>query len=254
MGRTSYLPTRSTLPDALTHGILELMRDEELRAGDRLPSMREMSDRFQVAIPTLREAIRRLEAFGVVEVRHGAGIFVRAAQPPLMLANPHARAIDRKIIIDLIGTRILFEPWCAAVAARHPTSHEVQLLGDILIRAEQALDLDDDAALQMANMAFHQGVATCSGNSVLAQVMALLTEIYSSEQTVMLIVGNQRRIDHEEHCAIYEAIVGGNQNLARDRMLTHLEAARAIIANRLPESADALDPAQRVNPGNSVME
>ena len=94
MASTQPPPLRSNLAESLTRSILALMQDAELQPGDRLPSVRELSDRFQVAVPTLREAIRRLEAFGVVEVRHGSGIFVRAARPPLMLANPHARSID----------------------------------------------------------------------------------------------------------------------------------------------------------------
>lgn len=233
MARTQPLPLRSTLADALTHGILALMRDEQLQPGDRLPSVRELSDRFGVAVPTLREAIRRLEAFGVVEVRHGSGIFVRSAHPPLMLANPHANAIDSQVILDLIDARILFEPWCAGIAARHPEHPGVAALAGILARAEAAIDTDDDA-LQAANMAFHRGVATCAGNVVLAQVMTLLTEIYASEQSVMLTISNQRRHDHEEHCAILAAIQEGNPALARERMHDHLVSVRQTVAARLP--------------------
>lgn len=239
----SPLPARITLSDALSQGILALMRDENLQAGDRLPSVRELSDRFQVAVPTLREAIRRLEAFGVVEVRHGAGIFVRASHPPLMLANPHARSIDRKVILDLIDTRILFEPWCASVAAHDPAGPGVVLLGGILADAELALDRDDDLRLQAANMNFHRGVAACSGNAVIAQVMSLLTEIYSSEQSVMLVVSNQRRADHAEHRAIYDAIRSGDAALARERMQIHLESVRSTVATRLPERIIEPDPA-----------
>ena len=233
MARTQQAPLRSTLADALTHGILALMRDEQLQAGDRLPSVRELSDRFGVAVPTLREAIRRLEAFGVIEVRHGSGIFVRSAHPPLMLANPHANAIGSQVILDLIDARILFEPWCAEVAARHPESPAVADLAEVLARAEAAIDTDD-VALQAANMAFHRGVATCAGNVVLAQVMTLLTEIYSSEQSVMLTISNQRRHDHEEHRAIFAAIQAGDPPLARERMRSHLESVRKTVAARLP--------------------
>jgi GntR family transcriptional repressor for pyruvate dehydrogenase complex len=233
MARPHHIPLRSTLADALTHGILALMRDEQLQAGDRLPSVRELSDRFGVAVPTLREAIRRLEAFGVIEVRHGSGIFVRSAHPPLMMANPHANAIDSQVILDLLDARILFEPWCAEVAARHPESPGVAALAEILARAEAAIDTDD-VALQAANMAFHRGVATCAGNVVVAQVMTLLTEIYSSEQSVMLTISNQRRHDHEEHRAIFAAIEAGNPPLAGERMRRHLESVRTTVAARLP--------------------
>lgn len=224
---------RSSLSDSLARGILALMREDHLGPGDRLPSVRDLSVRFQVAVPTLREAIRRLEAFGVVEVRHGSGIFVRTAQPPLMMANPTANSIDTKIILDLIDTRMLFEPHCAECAARIPDSPEVAALATILDRAEAAID-NDDAILQEANMAFHRGVATCGGNTVLAQVMTLLTEIYSSEQSVLMIVSNQRLHDHQEHTAILAAIQQGDPARAGDLMRQHLQGVRRVIADRLP--------------------
>jgi GntR family transcriptional repressor for pyruvate dehydrogenase complex len=227
-------PLRSNLAESLTRSILALMQDAELQPGDRLPSVRVLSQRFKVAVPTLREAIRRLEAFGVVEVKHGSGIFVLTARPPLMLANPTARAIDTQVILDLIDARILFEPWCAEVAARQPESPGVVALGVILERAEAALDRDD-VVLQAANMAFHRGVATCSGNTVLAQVMTLLTDIYSSEQSLMLTISNQRRQDHEEHRAILASIRKGKPVEARRRMLGHLQSVRETVAARLPE-------------------
>lgn len=233
MARTQPPPLRSTLADVLTQAVLVLMRDEQIQAGDRLPSVRELSDRFGVAVPTLREAIRRLEAFGVVEVRHGAGIFVRAAKPPLMLANPHADIAEGQVLLDLIDTRILFEPWCAETAARQPGSADVIALGDTLDRAEAALD-GDDTGLTRVNMAFHRGIATCTGNVVVAQVMTLLTELYSSEQTLMLTISNQRRQDHEEHRAIYRAIQAGRPARARKLMLTHLQSVRATVGARLP--------------------
>ena len=224
---------RSNLPDSLARGILALMREDHLGPGDRLPSVRDLSVRFQVAVPTLREAIRRLEAFGVVEVRHGSGIFVRTAHPPLMLANPTANSIDTRIILDLLDTRMLFEPHCAECAARIPDSREVAALATILDQAEAAID-NDDAMLQEANMAFHAGVARCSGNMVLAQVMTLLTDIYSSEQSVLMIVSNQRLNDHQEHTAILAAIQQGDPIRAGKLMRKHLQGVRRVIADRLP--------------------
>jgi GntR family transcriptional repressor for pyruvate dehydrogenase complex len=224
---------RNSLPDSLARGILALMREQHLGSGDRLPSVRDLSVHFHVAVPTLREAIRRLEAFGVVEVRHGSGIFVRTSQPPLMLANPTANSIDTQVILDLLDTRILFEPHCAECAARIPASPEVAALATILDRAGGAID-NDDAMLQEANMAFHIGVATCSGNTVLAQVMTLLTDIYSSEQSVMLTVSNQRLRDHQEHTTILAAIQAGDPVRAGDLMREHLQGVRRTIAERLP--------------------
>lgn len=234
MGQTPQLPIRSNLSDSLAQGILALMRQNHLQPGDRLPSVRDLAARFQVAIPTMREAIRRLEAFGIVELKHGAGIFVLTAHPPLMLANPTAHAIDTQVMLDLIETRMLFEPHCAQCAARNPTSPEVAALAEILNRAETSLGVDD-VVLQDANMAFHVGVATCAGNVVLAQTMTLLSQIYSSEQAVMLTVSNQRLQDHRQHCAILEAIQNGDPEMAGILMKDHLLEVKKTITERMPK-------------------
>ena len=240
MNRTQPYPMRSTLADSLARGILAFVRAEKLKPGDRLPSVRDLSVRYQVAVPTVREAIRLLEAFGVVEVKHGSGTFVRTSQPPMMLANPTANSIDTQVILDLLETRLLFEPHCAECAAGKPSSPEVAALAGILERAEAALN-NDDTTLQDANMAFHIGVARCAGNIVLAQVMTLLTEIYSSEQTVMLTVSNQRLQDHQEHCAILDAIQAGNPERAGALMREHLLSVQRTVAARLPSISDIHD-------------
>lgn len=253
MKRTSPPLLRSNLSGSLAQGILALMREDDLKPGDRLPTVRDLSDHFQVAVPTLREAIRRLEAFGIVEIRHGSGIFVRTSQPSLMLANPTAHAIDTQTILDLLETRILFEPHCAECAARKPDSPEVAALTGILDRAGASLN-NDDAMLQDANMAFHIGVATCAGNVVLAQVMTLLSEIYSSEQSVMLTISNQRLEDHRQHCAILAAIQAGDPELAGRLMREHLLSVTSTIAERLPPVSlahDATVPVPLVSSGIS---
>jgi GntR family transcriptional regulator, transcriptional repressor for pyruvate dehydrogenase complex len=79
---------RQSLSDALTERVLGLIRDDGLQAGDRLPSARALAERFAVATPTLREVLRRLQATGAVEIRHGSGVYVGETMSRLLLPNP----------------------------------------------------------------------------------------------------------------------------------------------------------------------
>ncbi|MGH2533124.1 MAG: FadR/GntR family transcriptional regulator [Thermomicrobiales bacterium] len=231
-------PARNRLVESLAEQIADLIWRQQMRPGDRLPSVRALATQLQVAVPTLREAIRRMEAFGMVEIRHGAGIFVRSPQPRVMVAKPGPGAIDSQVVLDLLDTRLLFEPYCAEQAAQYPAHEEVAQLTALLERAEQHLG-GNDRMLQETNMAFHAGIARCSGNVVLVQVMESLADLYASEQAAMLTIANARVRDHREHLAILVAIQDGDPRRARSLMRRHLLSVKTQMAARLAADAHA---------------
>lgn len=232
------LSNRDTLTVAVSREIARIVRDEGLRPGNRLPTVKELAELCGVAIPTVREAIRRLEALGTVEVRHGAGIFVRSDRPRMMMVHPDLASIDSQAILDLLQTRLLIEPYLAEQAAQSPHGEAMTRLGDLLREAEGYLGRDDDQ-LRRVNMAFHAGIARCSGNVVLAQVMEMLIDLYSSEQTAMLAIGDERERDHREHLAIFAAIQREEAERARTLMTDHLANTKAAMTAKLAFAAHA---------------
>lgn len=229
---------RSNLTVAVAQEIARLVREDGLRPGDRLPTIKELAESCGVAVPTAREAIRRLEALGTVEVRHGAGIFVRSDQPRMMMVHPAPAPIDSQVILDLLQSRLLIEPYLAEQAAQSPRGGASTRLGDLLRQAEGCLGRDDDQ-LRRVNMAFHAGIALCSGNVVLVQVMETLIDLYSSEQTAMLAIGDEREQDHREHLAIFAAIREGEAERARSLMAQHITNAKHFMTARLACAAHA---------------
>lgn len=236
---TSMTPlSRGGLVGSLVEEILALIRHEQLRPGQRLPTAKALAERFDVAVPTVREAIQRLEAIGVVRVRHGAGIFVKAEHPRMMFSQSGAAGIDAQVILDLIETRLLLEPYLAEHAAQVASGDGVARVRDLLHQAERQLS-NKDHELQRANMAFHLGIARCSDNVVLTQVMETLVDLYDSEQTAMLAIGDTRLADYEEHVAIFEAVEAGDSEQARSLMRQHLERARDLMSARLAAAEPA---------------
>ncbi len=69
---------RPRLSDELVRRIVGSIDDGQFAAGDRLPPIAEMARRFRVARATVREALCKLELLGIVEIRHGTGVYVRA--------------------------------------------------------------------------------------------------------------------------------------------------------------------------------
>lgn len=120
--------TRPSLSEYLSREILELVRAGSLRPGDRLPSARSLAERFSVATPTLREALRRPQAVGVLDVRHGSGAYVRSGHGRVVFANPHVGQLEAKTLLQVLDARLLIEPYFAESAALNAREHDVAAL------------------------------------------------------------------------------------------------------------------------------
>jgi GntR family transcriptional repressor for pyruvate dehydrogenase complex len=232
--------SRPSLSGTLTERVLDLIHAEGLRAGDRLPATRELAQRFAVTTPTLREALRRLEATGAVELRHGSGIYVGPSLERIVLPNPNVRGLRRGQAEQLLETRLLIEPPAAALAARRAGEAERAALRAELEAAATYLD-GDDARLHEANMRFHRATARATGNPVLGEVVDSLLTVHAAEQRAILQIFDDRVRDHEEHRAVLAAIEDGDPAAAEEHMRAHLADVLAVVRQRLqlPEDSPA---------------
>jgi GntR family transcriptional repressor for pyruvate dehydrogenase complex len=224
--------TRPDLSQHLSEQILDLIEAGDLHPGDKLPTMRTLAQKFEVATPTIRESLRRLQAIGAVDIRHGSGIYVKNARQGIMIANPHFGELSTDSILQLLEARILIEPSLAEWAAERIQEEDIQRLETILNDAEQLLH-DRDAELHDVNMGFHMAIARISGNEILAQVFGSLIDLHTHEQLGILAIFNARIQDHQDHLMIFEAIRNHDPVLARQRMENHLTSVRSVVEQRL---------------------
>jgi GntR family transcriptional repressor for pyruvate dehydrogenase complex len=231
--RTAPRPRpRPSAADELTFELIDLLKEQELEPGDRLPSVTALADRFAVTPPTIREALRRLQALGFLDFRHGSGVYLREPLERVIVSNPYSGQLDRDVILDLIDARLLIEPHLACLAVGRGTKAQVAELERILDRADQALQGQDDL-LSDLNLSFHRAIARLSGNSVLSQTIDSLLDLYAAEQLVILKVYDDRERDAREHRAVFEAIRDRRADLAAERMREHLTEVRAVVERRL---------------------
>jgi GntR family transcriptional repressor for pyruvate dehydrogenase complex len=226
------LQLRPDLSQQLSEQVLELIVAQGLKAGDRLPTMKELARTFSVATPTIREALRRLQAIGAVDIRHGSGIYVRKAEQGPMIANPHFGGLGAESILQLLEARLVIEPYLAGKAAEIADDAEIERLEGLLDEAEQLLN-SQDAKLHPVNMRFHLEIARISGNHVLAQMFESLVELYSQEQLGILAIFNARTRDYRDHVLIFGAIRDHDPSLASSRMAQHLRDVRRVVEGRL---------------------
>jgi len=232
------LPEKDERPSVSSHvtgRVVDLIRRERLEPGDRLPSVQELARRFSVAGPTMRESLRRLQAIGIIDIRHGSGIYLKRRTQPIVLPNPHARQLSLKVVLDLLDARLLIEPQLAHLAAGRVTEAALRNLKETLTAAAANL-AGEDRLLGSLNMNFHRQVAALSGNSVLAEVINSLTAVYEEEQLVVMRLYGNRERDHRQHLGIFEAIANRDRALAQRRMHDHLKDVRRVLSARWKET------------------
>ena len=225
---------KTSLADDLTERLLQLIQSGQYQPGDRLPAIMEMARSFGVGHPTLREALRKLETVGAVEIRHGSGVYVKRGKDVLLVSNPtFIGGASRKLLLDLVEARVPIETQGIALAAVHATDAHLATMDGLLAEAEA--HLADDARLSEANVAFHREIAAASGNAVLAQLQEVLSTLFPQEQRAILNIYGSREQDHREHVGLLDAIRQRDAGLAQDRMRAHLGGVLAVVRQWDPD-------------------
>src|SRR3989442_4994882 len=166
-GQKAFAPEpKQTLSDRLARRIRGMIQGGQYRVGDRLPSIMEMAKRFGVGHPTVREALKKLETIGVIEIRHGSGVYVSRSEDVLVLASPdYPGTVTKKLLLDLIRARIALEAQSVADAVQKATAAHLKEMPRLLTTAGQ--NLTHDHVLNTVNMSIHLQIAQAVRNTLL---------------------------------------------------------------------------------------
>jgi len=184
--RDAFAPVlKQSLSDKLAQRIRGMIQKGDYGQGDRLPPIMEMAKRFGVGHPTIREALKKLETMGIVEIRHGSGVYVSRSEEVLVLASPdYPGTVTKKLLLDLIDTRMPLEMKSVAEAVKNATLDDLVEMRRLLKQAGD--NFDNDVVLNETNMGFHRQIAIASGNTVLLQLLDVLRDLFTEEQRLIL--------------------------------------------------------------------
>ncbi len=206
--------------------LIDFIRNQSDGGQRKLPAERQLAEQIGVSRPVIREAIKRLELQGLLEVRHGKSVKVidklhRPVSTSLSLLIPNVT--DR--LKQLQETRMVIEPEAARLAAERASDQEVKglrRLQDELVAVrsnEEAIEID---------LLFHHSLAEASGNLIFRLFLDSLAEISrESRQRTIGRVGKQAAIEHHEK--IVRAIEQRRPQAAAKAMRYHLEKATADL-------------------------
>jgi GntR family transcriptional regulator, hexuronate regulon transcriptional repressor len=212
----------------------------DYKPGVRLASERDLAATFKVSRPTIREAMIALEMRGLVEARHGSGIYVTDPPPTQIGAD------DLDIgAFELTEARRLFEGEAAALAATIITDEQLEEIESIL--DEMVKENERKQKGEMADRRFHVAIARATRNTAITAVIENLWDIrYKSPLCAHMLerarrVGVQPRIS--EHRRILAALRKRDPKAARTAMRDHL--GRVIEGLLAATETDALDSARK---------
>ncbi|OOG51219.1 GntR family transcriptional regulator [Polaromonas sp. C04] len=224
---------RIRLSDQLYRQIFDQIASGSLNVGDQLPSENDISARFGVSRPVVREALQRLRADGLVTAQKGLGSFV-SNQPANRVQN-FAGAENVASYLRCHEVRIALEGDAARLAAQRLTTEQMAAIDAAHARFAEGvsnglMSVEDD-------LAFHKAVAQATGNDFYLSVLESIHEALSGFMRLTISLtrtGSVRRAQKvlEEHSAIVEAIRTRDGERARVAMQFHLDQARQRLINR----------------------
>lgn len=201
----------------------DLMNNKNLEPGDKLPSERMLSDKFEVSRSNVREAIQKLEFYGILISKPQSGTFVADIGQIAMngMVNDILR-LEEPDFKSLVETRILLELKTVRLAARKRTDTDLKQLKSALDAYRKKVENGEDAVQE--DLLFHLAIAKASGNSTMNTFMLIITpEILTNFEKYHVCDKNMAFRGIEEHQDIFDAIEEQNPQLAKAKMKVHFK-------------------------------
>ena len=215
------------LPERLSEQIIQLILDENLKQGDRLPKETVLVERLGAGRSSVREAMKLLQSRNIVRIRQGSGTYV--ASNPGVADDPLGFTFiedKQRLARDLLEVRFMIEPQMASMAAENATDAQIVCIKELCDESQRLAEAGEDYSA--ADTAFHSAIAESCGNVVVPRLMAVL----KSSVPLFIDVTGKKLVTEtiSTHRDIADAIAAHDSTAAHDAMYLHLVYNRNIIA------------------------
>ena len=220
--------------------IIESLRQDivtrRLRDGDRLPSERELSERYGVSQPTVREAIRALETLGLVNVLHGSGSFVRSrGDYALASALQTLVQLHSVGVMDVLAVRHVLGRFSVQLAASNATDEDLEALGAAYRRLDDTAGMTDLDEVIGSIVEYQRILSSASHSALLQSLEAFLVALLTEVQVKSLADNGVRfwclrAAEFQPHrLAILQALRARDVERAQKAMSGYLDAQKALF-------------------------
>ncbi|AZM49693.1 GntR family transcriptional regulator [Streptomyces sp. WAC 06738] len=229
-----------SLTDKAIRRIRELITSGELPPGAKLPPEQQLAAELGLSRGLMREAVKALVVARVLEIRRGDGTYVTTLEPRVLLEGlgSAVELLQGDTLLELTEVRRLFEPVATGLAATRISADELAGVAGHLAAMHAARD--DVELLNKHDAAFHQAVASATGNQTLASLLEGI-----SGRTVRarvwrgMVDGDVADRTLAQHQEIYDALAAGDAALAEAAALIHVSTTEAWLRRHLTPAKDA---------------
>jgi len=220
-------PKKATTPNEVAKAVQKIIIDNNLKEGDKLPSQAELSTRLKVGTRSVREAIKILEARGMVYTHQGKGVFVKNNNLDFFLEMLNDSLVfdvykDKKLLLQLTHVRQMIETNVIRELAEYPKPEMLKNLIDILDSMEQCLPEQEIKRYNMLDVKFHVTLVGACGNDILVTLYRNLTSLLIKSVVQTGDMEGSLEQSLTDHRRILEAIIARDPDRAKELMEQHL--------------------------------
>lgn len=228
------VPQKKRMYEVIMSKIEEFLLEKGLKPGDKLPSERELADKFNVSRTSVREALGALAHSGLIEIRQRGGSYLKSPDVSGVSIELSKTIIENEKhrIYEMLELRRVLEVESATLAAQRARTEDLEKIR----KALEAMNCpsDDVTAGVAADLAFHISIVEATHNSIFIQLIQSLAE--HMEDTIRA-TRKHRFLDEaryeetfEEHKSIYLAIATGQPEQAKELMEMHILGVRRELS------------------------
>lgn len=224
----SKIGTTQTLSQKIERKIEEAIRQKKLLQGVKLPSEKELCELFGVSRTALREALRRLSARGLIEIRKGSGMYVseiKIEDAIKSLNLYYDLSFDSNLISQIIEVRRIFEPEISRLAARNRTKEDLTILAENVSDLERCDPDNTQQEVDTINR-FHMNLAKATGNPIIIiSLEPIYTLLPRMRNFIYANVEGEKEFTMDAQKKILAAVE------VKDEETAHLETEKLVIRN-----------------------
>jgi GntR family transcriptional repressor for pyruvate dehydrogenase complex len=221
-----FHPVKSAkISELIVRQIKNAIRNGTMRPGDRLPPERKLVQRFQASRISVREALKGLEASGLIVIKPGSGVFVsEISLKPISDSLSSVLRMQRTSMNELTEARIILEPYIAKLATEKITPEDLKTLEQNVHETSKIVESNTPSPAE--NIEFHSLIAAAAQNQVITLTMRTLFDVIK-EMTMEKRSHLQKRTEISReavsyHKKILKALRERNSEKVYELMLKHI--------------------------------
>ena len=222
--------SNKSITQQVEYELTEAIRNGKYLPGNKIPTENELCEIFNVSRTSIREAVKKMSARGIVDVKRGSGVYVsemsiKNASEILNLF--FELSSDKNIILQTINTRLILEPALASQAAIHRNNNHLDLLKNNMIEMRQCA-LDDKKREAELDNDFHRILLSIVNNKVLELLLNPMFNLIPKFKTAVYVkpiagkLLKEKNIMLDYHENILQAIIQKDSDKANEAMRNHI--------------------------------